>query len=638
MEHKDIPFSGGHAIHAFKVANQLELDALTPEALDVDKVILKTDDDTYHRITNFNPFEHKVFTPTAEQMVIVSTAPEKFEAQDLAIRNNAEAIANLATAQTKIINDDTMPLLIDFQMLSFTTLIASTDTNIITLNDTTDVITFHQNASYNFNSNMELASSTNSEIIITIELYNIADNIALTSRVATLNIGNGNTGNLNLVTLLTVGKNTIPNAPLDIGIRIKASVEGLTVNSFRSVIASSSSYDVTTQASGISFVPNGDIASTNVQDAIIEVRDDSDLKFQPKDINIVSDANYVHTDNNLTDAFKLLLETKNVSNVSLDAVNNLAIIDYTDGTTKSLDVNSIVTDIYVTGATLDATTNVLTLTNDDSTIADVVVDLSDFVNSAELIEALANRVTDIQLAEGLASKVSRSDVVGAIGNITSPLLDINFKNSLAIVKGVGSISFLRDNEVSSSINRYKDMTYSLKDEPRFEKKGLLVECRSSNYCFPYIGTSGDAQFLAENGGTFEFGKSHIDKSTNAVKFVTSTIEEVQQFNKNNIANLPLNSIVNYAVILEKSGIYDYVNIAHGNFAAWETRGSATFNLVTGVVENFTQGAGAGVISAHIEDLGNGRFLCELRGGIRTNEVRNINVYVGVRETAGGNFF
>lgn len=96
--------------------------------------------------------------------------------------------------------------------------------------------------------------------------------------------------------------------------------------------------------------------------------------------------------NAFTDALKTLLEAKKVKNVTTDALNNMLVITYTDDTVANLNINDIVTDVHVSGATLDVTTNVLTLTNTDGG-ADVTVDLSDFVNSSELTNVLSNHYT-----------------------------------------------------------------------------------------------------------------------------------------------------------------------------------------------------------------------------------------------------
>ena len=101
----------------------------------------------------------------------------------------------------------------------------------------------------------------------------------------------------------------------------------------------------------------------------------------------VLDPEYVHTDHNLTDTFKAILETRQVHNVVGDPANNRLIITYTDGVVSYLNIDALLTDVSVEGASLDVTTNVLTLNGADG--VNVVVNLSDFVNSLELANALA---------------------------------------------------------------------------------------------------------------------------------------------------------------------------------------------------------------------------------------------------------
>lgn len=98
--------------------------------------------------------------------------------------------------------------------------------------------------------------------------------------------------------------------------------------------------------------------------------------------------------NDLTNELLTLLTTNKVKSIATDALNDKLVVTYTDNTVANLNINDIVTDVYVSGATLDATTNVLTLTS-TSGGADVTVNLSDFVNSSELTSALAPINTSI---------------------------------------------------------------------------------------------------------------------------------------------------------------------------------------------------------------------------------------------------
>ena len=183
----------------------------------------------------------------------------------------SQAIANLATAQAVIVNDDTTAIGTSASIVSFLTETDTTDNNVFTLDDTANTMRFLHNASYNFNTILNIASSTNSSLLVTFRLLDNSDNTILTTQSVSLTIDNGNIASIPLATLLTVGKNLVPTAPLVIRVEVLASGTGFTINSFRSILASSSSYDLTTEASGISVSPSGGIASTNVQAALVEL-------------------------------------------------------------------------------------------------------------------------------------------------------------------------------------------------------------------------------------------------------------------------------------------------------------------------------------------------------------------------------
>ena len=123
--------------------------------------------------------------------------------------------------------------------------------------------------------------------------------------------------------------------------------------------------------------------------------------------------------NDFTDTLKQALELKKVQGISTDGVTKKLVVNYTDGTVANLNINDIVTDVHVSGATLDATTNVLTLTSTDGG-ADVTVDLSDFVNSGELTSALSGKADKIHshstsditgLDATLSNKVTKNEAI-----------------------------------------------------------------------------------------------------------------------------------------------------------------------------------------------------------------------------------
>lgn len=157
----------------------------------------------------------------------------------------AATIANLATAQAQITNDDTTAITTSNQVLSFLVPVPSTNLEIMTLDATADTITFLSNASYSFLSAINFSSSIGAERTITFEIYDTTGGVVLTTETIILDTASGQNVEGTTATLLTVGKNGVPSAPLTVGIRVRASGTGYTITGFRSILASSSSYDVT---------------------------------------------------------------------------------------------------------------------------------------------------------------------------------------------------------------------------------------------------------------------------------------------------------------------------------------------------------------------------------------------------------
>ena len=123
--------------------------------------------------------------------------------------------------------------------------------------------------------------------------------------------------------------------------------------------------------------------------------------------------------NDFTNTFKQAIELKKVQGISTDSVTKKLVVNYTDSTVANLNINDIITDVHVSGATLDATTNVLTLTSTDGG-ADVTVNLSDFVNSGELTSALSGKADKIHshstsdvtgLDATLSNKVTKNETI-----------------------------------------------------------------------------------------------------------------------------------------------------------------------------------------------------------------------------------
>ena len=150
--------------------------------------------------------------------------------------------------------------------------------------------------------------------------------------------------------------------------------------------------------------------------------------------------------NALTDTLKALLEAKKVKNVTTDSLNDKLVITYTDNTVANLNINDIVTDVHVSGATLDATTNVLTLTSTDGG-ADVTVNLSDFVNSSELTTALNTKQDS--LVSGTNIKTINGQSVLGSGDIST-----TDSTKLPLTGGTmtGAITAIRETKVAMAAN------------------------------------------------------------------------------------------------------------------------------------------------------------------------------------------
>ena len=207
----------------------------------------------------------------------------------------AEAIANLATASGKIQNETTpvfngIPLVLTDMPFSIIT--DSTDTDIIEFDDVANTLTFKIDASYNFISTVEFESSTNQARTIDFALINTSNGSVVVQETATLETASGDIEIIPFNTLLTLGKNGMPSAPLTIKIQAIASGTGYKLNRFSSILASSNAYESsTTEASQVVFTPYGSIEATTVQIALQELDDEK-----------ASDVDVIHTTGDETKA------------------------------------------------------------------------------------------------------------------------------------------------------------------------------------------------------------------------------------------------------------------------------------------------------------------------------------------------
>lgn len=154
------------------------------------------------------------------------------------------AIANLATAQAAISDSGAFTLTATPTQLPFTVITPSTDATVMTLDDVSNTFTFLHNASFNWVSNLVLSSATGLPRAITFRLVNTANDAVLVTQSVSLEIQSGRTITLPVTTLLTVGRNGVPVAPLTVRVEAFADATGYTIDSFNSTLVSGSSYDV----------------------------------------------------------------------------------------------------------------------------------------------------------------------------------------------------------------------------------------------------------------------------------------------------------------------------------------------------------------------------------------------------------
>jgi len=189
----------------------------------------------------------------------------------------AQSIANLATAQGEITADGSPAVLVlttTEQNLPFSVSIPSTNENMFTFDDVNNQVDFLSNASFNFKTSLSLLLNTALSRTVTIYGRNVSDNSVVYTRDVTISGVIGDIVHIDSNQLLTVGKNGIPASPLSIYFTLKANGTGVTLRELVSQLASSSTYDLSTEASGISVIPSGGIQSTNVENALHELDDE----------------------------------------------------------------------------------------------------------------------------------------------------------------------------------------------------------------------------------------------------------------------------------------------------------------------------------------------------------------------------
>ncbi|MEA1919157.1 MAG: hypothetical protein U9N52_04905, partial [Campylobacterota bacterium] len=169
--------------------------------------------------------------------------------QNIEIGNLSETVGNLATAQAEVNGTQSAgyvfdPIQATFTQLPYIALTPSTDEEVFVLNDTENTITFKRNANINLIQSMILESATNAQATINFRVVNVADDSVVYSRSATVEQRLGDIFQLNVVGLLTIGRDAFPSAPITLRLEVQEDNESYKMVNFNSVISSSSSYDV----------------------------------------------------------------------------------------------------------------------------------------------------------------------------------------------------------------------------------------------------------------------------------------------------------------------------------------------------------------------------------------------------------
>jgi len=174
------------------------------------------------------------------------------EVVDYKTKQNADAIANLASAQGTFVDDGTDILLtIAEQNVPFNVSIPSSDSSIFNFDEINNQISFLKDGSYNFSTEMTFFFHTNAQRIITIRGRNVLDDSLIYERTLTLEENSGDYDSIYSNLLITPGTNGFPSAPFDLYFTASIDDDTSTIDivSFNSMLVS-----MNVSSSGVSSV------------------------------------------------------------------------------------------------------------------------------------------------------------------------------------------------------------------------------------------------------------------------------------------------------------------------------------------------------------------------------------------------
>ena len=180
----------------------------------------------------------------------------------------------------------------------------------------------------------------------------------------------------------------------------------------------------------------------------------------------------------------------------------------------------------------------------------------------------------------LSEKAEVSDLNGAIGNVSSPLLDLPLQNSLTMKAGAGAVTFNRST-TATYIDRYGIMQNASVDEARFEKDGLLIEGESTNlalYSDDYTNwiSNGDITITNDTSVYNKYGVLGMPKIVND----TDAIERIVNTYQNPIAS-PVTGNSYATSVFVKSGSISTIRFRWYDSAGF--LGDCRVNISTGTI-------------------------------------------------------
>ena len=334
---------------------------------------------------------------------------------------------------------------------------------------------------------------------------------------------------------------------------------------------------------------------------------------------------YTDEKGNSTDIdLSLYLDDTNLARLtsgSLDANTGIATFKRDDNSTFTIDMSAFFDDTQVTVTdSLDSTSTTEALSanqgkivndaltnhkNDISNphnVTQAQVGLSNVDNTADVNKPISTATQNaLNLKRDITDSYSKTDldngqldnryyteaeVLGAIGNINSPLLDLPLQNSLSMKAGVGSVTFTRST-TATYIDRYGVLKTAAVDESRFEKDGLLIEGSSTNSLL-YSDDLTDASWIK----SYITISSNTDATTdpfltNLANKVISDTTNVHGFLKQSYTTSDNNATVTVSCFVKQDDAYGIAiadsGVSKGNSWLFATEEDSGKNPVAGWV-------------------------------------------------------